>query len=297
MAQQPSSAAEQAASAGASGGTSLSGVGLDVRRQDRERFVTALFCPASVREDVLAAVGFNAELGRIRALIREPLAGSIRLQWWRDLLEGARPGDEIARHPIAQPLTRMIADDRLDKADLLGMVDARERDVEGLGFESMADLSAYAWATSGALAGTVARISGVEDASSLQAAREAASAYALVGMVRSLRFHLATGWMTLPHDALKRAGLAPDDVSDGMKGQDRLVPVVREIAEHAAGMLERARSRRVTAAAIPACLTGTLAAGHLKTLRKVGCDPFAPALALPRTMPLRLLLNAMLRRF
>lgn len=273
--------------------TGLSGVGLDVRRYDRERFITALFCPTSVRDDVLVTLGFNTELARIRAMIREPLAGEIRLQWWRELLEGERPGDEITRHPIAQPLTALMASGRLDKAVLMGMIDARERDVASEGFESIAELTAYAWATSGALACSVARLLGGEDAESLLAAQEAATAYALVGMLRSLRFHLAAGWMTLPHDALERAHLAPDMVKEGAD----LTLIVREVADHAERLLIRARGRKIESKIIPACLTGTLATGHLKTLRKTGWNLFDPALATPKTMPVRLMVHAIAKRF
>lgn len=273
--------------------TGLSGVGLDVRRYDRERFVTALFCPAAVRDDVMATLGFNTELARIRALIREPLAGEIRLQWWRELLEGERPGDEIARHPIAQPLTALVAAGRLDKAALMGMIDARERDVASEGFDSIAELTAYAWATSGALARSMASLLGATDEDSLVAAQEAATAYALVGMLRSLRFHLAVGWMTLPHDALDRAHLAPEMVKEGTD----LTPIAREVADHAGRLLARARARKIAPKVIPACLTGTLAGGHLKTLRRTGWNLFDPALATPKTMPVRLMLHALAKRF
>ena len=275
----------------------MTGLDLDVRRHDRERFVTALFCPSTARDDVLAMIGFNAELARIRALIREPLAGAIRLQWWRDAVQGERPADETARHPIAQPLCRLIAQGRVSKDLLLGMVDARERDVEGVGFATMAELSAYAWATSGALSQSIARLSGAVEESSIQAAQEAAAAYALTGLVRSLRFHLSTGWMTLPRDALARAGLAPEDVKEGMGEAARLASTVQEIARHAQGMIERARTRSVEKAAVPACLTATLAGGHLKVLSKEGWNPFAPTVARPSTMPLRLIMNYILGRY
>jgi len=59
----------------------------ELRRGDRDRFLTALFAPADRREALFALYAFNLELARIRESVSQPMLGLIRLQWWRDGLD------------------------------------------------------------------------------------------------------------------------------------------------------------------------------------------------------------------
>src|SRR3989304_4664298 len=71
-----------------------------VREADRDRYLATLFAPADRRDALFALYAFNAELARGRGGAREPLPGEIRLQWWREVLNGERDG-EAAAHPVA----------------------------------------------------------------------------------------------------------------------------------------------------------------------------------------------------
>ena len=59
-----------------------------VRAGDRDRFLATLFAPATHRPSIFALYAYNLEIVRIREAARAPLAGEIRLQWWRDVLLG-----------------------------------------------------------------------------------------------------------------------------------------------------------------------------------------------------------------
>src|SRR6185436_14744881 len=96
-----------------------------VRRHDPDRFLTALFAPPEKRDALLALYAFNHELARAREVVSEPPLALIRLQWWREVVEGAE-----RRHPVATPLSVAIAAGELDRADLLAMIDAREIEAE-----------------------------------------------------------------------------------------------------------------------------------------------------------------------
>src|ERR1700730_69402 len=74
-----------------------------VRRHDPDRFLTALFAPPEKRDALLTLYAFNHELARAREAVSEPPLGLIRLQWWREVVEGAR-----RRHEVAEPLTAAI---------------------------------------------------------------------------------------------------------------------------------------------------------------------------------------------
>ena len=271
----------------------LSSLALDVRKYDRERFVTALFAPEDRREDLLVLYAFNAEVARIKSLIREPLAGAIRLQWWRDVIQGDHPASEVEHHPIAGPLTRLLLSGRLAKDGLLTLLQARERDLSGEPFASLSGLVAYADATAGALAGAALALSGVDDDHSMRAGRGAAIAYALVGMMRSIPAHLAQGWVTIPLDLLDAAGIAPDRLTNKT---DLAVPV-RQVAAQAADTLAVARRLRVHKSGLSVCLQGTLAHGQLAALKKTGWNPFDSTHAKPQPMPVRLTWHWLRGRF
>lgn len=71
-----------------------------VRAHSRDRYLATLFAPEGKRRDLFVLHAFDAEIRRIAAVVKEPGMGEIRLQWWREILEGKRDG-EAAGHPLA----------------------------------------------------------------------------------------------------------------------------------------------------------------------------------------------------
>jgi len=63
-----------------------------LRAGDKDRWLASLFAPADRRPHLHALYAFNLEIARVRELAREAMAGEIRLQWWREVLAGTRPG-------------------------------------------------------------------------------------------------------------------------------------------------------------------------------------------------------------
>ncbi|OAG74996.1 Phytoene/squalene synthetase-like protein [Acetobacter malorum] len=101
-----------------------------VRRADPDRALCARFLPASVRADVEVLLAFHTELTRALAPARSaaiagPMAGLIRLQWWRDVLEGARTPD----HELAPPLLSALERGVLCRETLLRILSAREAEL------------------------------------------------------------------------------------------------------------------------------------------------------------------------
>src|SRR4029453_13461860 len=64
-----------------------------VREADPDRYWASLFSPAEKRPHLCALYAFNFEIARVRESVREALVGEIRLQWWRDALQGEARGD------------------------------------------------------------------------------------------------------------------------------------------------------------------------------------------------------------
>src|SRR4030095_16474995 len=109
-----------------------------VRRFDRDRYLTALFARPQARADLMALYAFNLEVAKTRELVREPMMGLMRQQWWRDCLAKIYAGNE-RRHQVVQPLAAAIRRHRLDRAPFDRLLDAREHD---LGETPPADLPA-----------------------------------------------------------------------------------------------------------------------------------------------------------
>ena len=124
-----------------------------VRRHDPDRYLTALFAPAERRETLFALYAFNHELARAWEVASHPTLALIRLQWWREVVEGA-----ARAHEVATPLMAQVAAGRLEAADLLALVEGRERRADGL--ETLADWQATIEATAGRLADVAGRALG-----------------------------------------------------------------------------------------------------------------------------------------
>ena len=128
-----------------------------VRSADRDRFLAALFAPAEHRGALYALYAFNIEIARVREIVREPLAGEIRLQWWNDAIEGKAAG-EVAANPVAAALLESVARYRLPAELLTGLIEARRFDLYDEPMLTLADFDDYARATSAALIELAARV-------------------------------------------------------------------------------------------------------------------------------------------
>jgi phytoene synthase len=130
-----------------------------VAAADKPRFWASLYAPAEHRGALYALYAFDLELAAVHTRVRDPVAGEIRLQWWREALEGTRAG-EAAANPVAAALRQTIADFELPVPLLLALIDARGADLYD---EPAADLEGYANATDGTIVYCAARILGGGD--------------------------------------------------------------------------------------------------------------------------------------
>ncbi len=168
----------------------LSRPGEITRRHDPDRFLTALFAPADARETLFLLYAFNHEIARSREAAREPLVALMRLQWWREVIEGARRA-----HEIASPLSSALDDGRLARPDLLAMVDGREAEAgESTTLQEWRD---YVLVTAGGIAVAAARALGAEG-DALATARAYGAAYGAAGILRHGAALAASGRAVLP---------------------------------------------------------------------------------------------------
>ncbi len=263
----------------------------ELRREDRDRYLTLLFAPKAQRVVLAALYAFNLECARaVTAGGEQPLLGRMRLQWWRDAL--GTPSEKPS-----QPVLAILAKRPELTPELGKLLAARERDLTDGPFAALADVIGHAQDTGGALAAlAVAELGGGHAA----AARAAGTAYALAGMLRAIPYQALgrgfQGRLCLPRDMLVGEGLTPDDVWTGKKIA-AVSGCVRMIAAAAALELAKLRDLHGVGPALSPLLHGSLASAYLKRLAKADFNPFSPNLALPPySRPLLLSWRALLRR-
>lgn len=255
----------------------LSACGAMVRHHDRERFLTCLFAPAERREALFALYAFNLEVAKTAEVVSEPMLGQIRLQWWRESLAGAYEGSP-REHEVVTPLAEAIRRYALAAEPFERLIDAREADLDPEPPASLAELEAYAEATSASLIELALCVLQAPDRPAtnvIEAGRRIGIAWALVGLLRAVPFHARHKRLYLPEDLIEAEGLSVADLFE-LRSSPALTAVVRRVAIAAESHLEGLVSRWPGRRSLPALLPATLARVHLRRLRLAGYDPFEP---------------------
>lgn len=245
-----------------------------VRAQDRDRFLAALFAPPAVRNDLLALYAYNVEIARVREVVREALPGEVRLQWWRELIEGHGRGD-VTGHPVASALLDTLGRHGLPRGALLNLIEARVFDLYDDPMPSLNDLEGYAGETASALLQlSVHILAGGPRPELADACGHGGVAIALTGLMRALPVHAARGQCFLPADLLARHGASRDDVV-ARTPTPGLLATLADLRAHAARHFAAAQQGLADAprALAPAFLTLALVPGDLRALARVR-DPF-----------------------
>ncbi|NTJ42173.1 phytoene/squalene synthase family protein [Agrobacterium larrymoorei] len=242
-----------------------------LRDMDRDRYLACLLAPEDKREALAALYAFNAEIARIRDLVREPLPGEVRMQWWRDLLEGNPHGDSHS-HPIAKALLDAIAAHSLPRQTLINMIEARVFDLYDDTFEDRNALEGYAGETASALIQLSSIVLSPDDAKqSADAAGHAGVAQAMAGMLLLMPLNRRRGQVYVPKDMLAATGLDRETFLEG-KDRDRINAVIEIFVAHAHDHLEKARNAQVASSVFPAFVPVSIVGQVLKKARKAGAD-------------------------
>ena len=254
-----------------------------MREADPDRYWASLFAPADKRPHLFALYAFNFEVARVRDSVREALLGEIRLQWWRDALQGEVRGD-VRANPVAAALDETIVRFRLPRDPLVGLVDARVFDLYDDPMPSLGDLEGYCGETSSSLIRLASLIlADGGDPGSPDAAGHAGVAYALAGLLRAFPWHARRGQVYLPKEIMERHGVVREDIVTG-RGGPGLLAALADLRAVARRHLDLARPLM---AAVPAPVRSAfrplaLVEPYLRQTERRNYDPFRTAVELPR---------------
>ncbi|MBB3440313.1 phytoene/squalene synthase family protein [Rhizobium sp. BK379] len=252
-----------------------------LRDTDRDRYLACLLSPDDKRGALAALYAFNAELARIRDLVHEPLPGEIRMQYWRDLLEGNAHGSTEA-NPLAAALLSAVEAHRLPRQTLVNMIEARIFDLYDDPMESRTSLEGYAGETASALIQLAGLILSPDEAmKSADAAGHAGVAQAISGMLLLMPLHQRRGQVYIPLEILSATGL---DRETFLAGEDK--PRISAAIEALAGLgrdhLAKARASVLPPSVLPAFLPAVLAEPVLMKAQKRGAAVLEAALQEPQ---------------
>jgi len=227
-----------------------------VYKYDRDRMMCISLAPIEKRELLLAILAFNHEISIIPELVREPLLGEIRIQWWTDSLISIYKGEK-PEHPVALGLSAAIQTCGLSKCLFDHFLVNRSFDLKRSRPATLDDLEIYARGTSGALHELMAEVLVDKPNKKVRnAASNAGTAWALVGLLRAIPFHESQGRSYLPSNMNSDAGIVAV-----AKAAERCIYEARSVRQH------------VPYSLLPVMLPITLVEYNLRKLIRCGYDP------------------------
>lgn len=252
----------------------LSPLAADVRMQNPDRYLATLFAPPAYRDSLFALYAFDHEMARIQTMVREPVAGLIRLQWWQDVIDGFERGNTVA-HPVVEGLRRAVMEGGLKLAYLRRAIDGRRQPFEEDLPSTTEAFEQHLHDIGGGVTCAAAALLGASDRATLAAANRVGKATAAWEQCRILEMSTADHGSWLPPVWRERQG-------DKARNQSRIDAQMR-LAEWASAELIDARHQQpsIARSALAAFFPGTLVGIRLADPIRSIMQPVIPT-AVPR---------------
>jgi 15-cis-phytoene synthase len=245
-----------------------------VREHERDRYLATLFAPAEKRDALFPLYAFHVEIGRVRALSREPIAGEIRLQWWREVLCGERDGEARA-HPVAAALREALRRHGIGGQRLLGLIDAHGFDLYDEPMANLAALQDYAVATDSTVMTVAGEILSADAPETVM--RDAGVAQTFTSVLQSFALHAARRQLYVPLDVSSRHGVDLERIFAG-QADDALRAALGDMRAKARAHLAAAGAHigAMPDAILPVLLPLALIGPELRAMDRRDYDPFRP---------------------
>jgi phytoene synthase len=249
-----------------------------VRAADKDRYLATLFAPADRRGPLSALYAFANEIGTIRDRAREPMPGEIRLQWWRDVVNGER-GGEASANPVAAALMETVARFALPAPRLLDLIEAHAFDLYDDPVPNLDVLDGYLRRTSATVFDLAALICGGQ---AEYASERAGLAYGTTALLRAFALHASRRQLFVPTLFLEQ-GTSPEEIFAG-ESSPWLINALGMLRTRAREHLAAFESglANVPAAAMPALLPVALVPGYLSAMGRTDYAPFKTAVEVPQ---------------
>ncbi|MEQ8334107.1 squalene/phytoene synthase family protein [Nisaea sp.] len=248
-----------------------------VRRYDPDRFRFALFAPARHREAVFTLFAFNHEVAKTRDSVSETMIGAIRLQWWRDSIDGIYAGTP-RQHEVIGPLAACIAAYDLPRAPFDDLINARERDLEDRPMEDLAETERYLRATTAPLVTLLSAIVDPDGRTDRAALADIAAGHALIGRLRAAAFDESVRRPFLPRSVLTEHGAETRSFAE-LKADAGARKAIKALAEHAQILVRQGLHIPKRAGLAPLLLPARQARARIRQLAALDHDPFSPEFA------------------
>lgn len=181
-----------------------------VQRADPDRFLSAMAAPPDARAVLFPIYAFNIEISRAPWVTQEPMIAEMRLQWWRDALDGIYAGTPSKVLGVAELLSALLVGQHWTRSLTEGMIDARRWDIGREGFADAGALWDHIDRTNGHLMWLAARLLGADPVAE-PVVRRMAAASGMAAWLRSVPDWLERGRAPLPDlSPLAIGGLADE---------------------------------------------------------------------------------------
>ncbi|MEM1276975.1 MAG: squalene/phytoene synthase family protein [Pseudomonadota bacterium] len=232
-----------------------------VREGDPDLFLAALFTAEPLRGRLMTLIAFDIELAKASRRSADPIINSLRLQWWRDVVDEAAMGDPPRAHDVAGPLARLVRDASLSAEQFEPLMAGYEREAsapfDAHGFDAWADQRF------GGFLALAARLVAEDHPEVISAMGRA---MALDFALRNARAMAGDGIYLLPLAGLDRASLARGETTDTMR------EMIAARADQALKALQAARRSPVPAALKPILRLGWRVRSGLKRAKRPDLD-------------------------
>lgn len=212
------------------------------RAGEPERYIAATLAPAEHRPALIALAAFSADLRRIPSLVKEPMMGEIRLQWWRDAIDRFNGNDAPTGHPVADALRDAVRRYDLPIEPLIAMTESRAFDIYADPMPDRGAFEGYITKTEAMPFELALEVLGADRKASTATVEMAGRCYGFARLLAELPYRLQRGRNPLPLDLLATHHV---DIDALMRGEADL-PIrtaLRDLVGEARSIYPPLRSR------------------------------------------------------
>jgi phytoene/squalene synthetase len=215
---------------------------LEVKKYDYYRYLCCLLVPEKLRGRFFPILALNNEIAKIKDIVSEPMAGFIRLQWWREAIEEISHGSPTKhKHEVTNCLYEVLREGQIPKELFYNLIEAREADIDFLIPSDLESIKNYAEKTASSLFYILLAAAKIDEPQAKEAAHFGGIAYGITGLLRAMRHNAYHNRIMLPLDLLEQQGISVEDVAQG-KNIEKTIPIVRELCDVAEANLKNMRT-------------------------------------------------------